>query len=323
MIIKKYFSSVVMVFCLCALLVFTFGFLPAVLAAPPENRAIETITVESIPPEETFEHTGDAAQADLGEPTEQPGDEESLPTSIPSDSEIAERALSSGEPGDQPSSMPWDRDAIEPYPIADYDIRWESPADYDIRWESPNINAITREQVIEIAQAVIAHDGIEVTVYENTKAIGADVRVIGGAINTVQTDFRDARYIDSADPIGDPSWFVLFSELTGIERYVTIPEGTTPEEFLAANNQEDFYYSEEYYRKSWIGTLEEVDTTVLDNGEPVFVMATAWVRFIVVEINALTGEFIERGVLDMSGLDLPADAFYGDIRERFVPWPMG
>ena len=58
------------------------------------------------------------------------------------------------------------------------------------------------------------------------------------------------------------------------------------------------------------------------NTWPIFVMDTAWVRYIVAEINAFTGEFIEREVLDMSGLDLPFGAFYGDIRENFVPWPM-
>ena len=95
-----------------------------------------------------------------------------------------------------------------------------------------------------------------------------------------------------------------------------IPDNYAPKEFLAANNKDDFYADEGYYRKSWIGIIEE------DDDRPIYVMDTAWVRYIVAEINAFTGEFIERGVLDMSGLDLPFDAFYGDIRESFIPWPM-
>ena len=221
------------------------------------------------------------------------------------DRNMQEQSPDPSELGGLPSNMPWESDVFEPYPTV--------IGSNDISLESPNINAITKEQAIEIARTAIARDGVEVTKYEDTRS---------GAIHTIQTDFRDARYVDSADPIGDPSWFVVFSELTGIERYVQIPDNTTPEEFLAANNQEDFYEDETYYRKSWIGTLEEDGETVLEEGEPVFVMATAWVRYIVVEVNALTGDFIERGVLDISGFDLAFDAFYGDIREFFLPWPM-
>ena len=285
---KRHFGSVAMIICLGSLLVFTFGFMPSVLATPPENREIETITVESIPQEEIFEQTGDAAQ---GEPDG-----------------YAEQPPYLGESDDLAVNMPSDSDVIEPYPfVGDWD---------DISWESSNINAISKEQAIEIANTVIAPDDIEATVYGD--AIGGDA--IGGAVQTVQTDFRDARYVDSADPIGTPSWFVVYSELTGIVRYVQIPDNTTPEEFLAANSDYDFYYSEEYYRTSWIGTHEEVGAQVEEDDEPIFIMATALVRFIVVEINALTGEFIERGVLDWTGYDLAFDAFYGDIRENLLPW---
>ena len=58
---------------------------------------------------------------------------------------------------------------------------------------------------------------------------------------------------------------------------------------------------------------------IIEEGEPIFVMATAWVRYIVAEVNALTGEFIEPGVLDISSLDLASDAFYGDMRGFFIP----
>ena len=282
---KKYFGPAVMIFCLCALLVFTFGFLPSVLATPPENCGIETITVESLPPEETFEHTNDAAQTGPGEFGET--------TPIPEFT------------GGQPTNMPWDSGEIEPIYEGYDDIGRESPT------STPNINAITRDQAIEIAQNVIKYDEVP---YTYAGELGEPWPQ--GDYMTIQTDFRDARYVDSADPIGDPSWFVVFSAATVIERCVGIPDDYTPQEFLAANNKEDFFADEGYYRKSWIGVIEE------DDDRPVFVMETAWVRYIVAEINALTGEFIERGVLDTTGLDLPFEAFYGDIRENFIPWPL-
>ena len=78
----------------------------------------------------------------------------------------------------------------------------------------------------------------------------------------------------------------------------------------------DSPYDEEgetHYRRSRLDTDSE--------GNVMFVLAYGWTRYVVAEINAYTGELIERGVIDDSvvGID---EAFYGDIGEHFFPWPM-
>ena len=169
----------------------------------------------------------------------------------------------------------------------------------------PNINAITMEQAITIAsESIVPRVG---TYYNNS---GTDI--------TISRDFLEAKYMESPDPLRDPSWYVLFVGHSSGTTVNHIPEGITPEEYLQ-KILDDPLLSEG--GDPMIGTDNFGYTVIIDHHS-----RTA---FIVAEVNALTGEYICYGSTLADNISLDFFTCADDIKQVLIypgtwePEPVG
>jgi len=146
----------------------------------------------------------------------------------------------------------------------------------------PNINAISKEQAIEIAQG----DGFMPSVtYEYS-----------GAIYHATTTVVGAKYMESNDPASDPSWFVLFSQISHGEYSMSVPEGYTAEEYLAhICTMDNVYFGSENMVQ--VTDWDMVESCADSDGKPVLIYHDITPNNYLVEINALTGAYISGGGL--------------------------
>ena len=138
-----------------------------------------------------------------------------------------------------------------------------------------NINAISKEMAIEIAMEAIGFPG------------GTYHRTSGESV-TITRDFIEAKYIESADPADDPSWYVLFSTSSLGTLFEYIPLDLTPEEYIASRTSDpsiDYFTSDDGF------LVVGID----NNGSPVIITHYARTGYVVAEIDAFTGEFIGYG----------------------------
>ena len=161
-----------------------------------------------------------------------------------------------------------------------------------------NINAISEEQAIALAWELFAFP----EAYDVTPE---------GAERGHATEFIKAVYVDSTDPASDPSWFLLFSYRYWGSSFAYIPEGLTQEEALNREMEQDVFG----YARFSIGT---------DNfGVPVIKWDFGASHYEMVEINALTGEWIGSGMTDpiyLTDLDELDLYFEDDIRRSMAKW---
>jgi len=144
-----------------------------------------------------------------------------------------------------------------------------------------NINAISREQAIAIAMAF--YDDMNPETFVNER----------GETRTDSHAFVDVRYIESTDPISDPSWFALFSYRTWGVSHDPIPEKYTPEEYLKI--------AEESYNMAIIDSPNYASYTSFSLGtdsfgETVVIRSYDISGFDLIEIDALTGEYVGYGI---------------------------
>ena len=144
-----------------------------------------------------------------------------------------------------------------------------------------NINAISREQAIAIAMAY--YEEMNPETYVNDR----------GETRTSSHAFVDVKYIDSTDPVSDPSWFALFSYRTWGVTHDPIPEKYTPEEYLRI--------AKECYEMAIIDSPNYASYTSFSLGtnsigETVVIRSYDISGFDVLEINALTGEYVGFGI---------------------------
>jgi hypothetical protein len=182
----------------------------------------------------------------------------------------------------------------------------------------PDINAISKEQAVEMLKANEYFAFYENEVWGHYKYIGNDNRVLAPmpdgrySVGVANTSVVDVRYVPSSDPFTDPSWYILL-DYSGVHSRISepreIPEGTTFESYLAeieAANDDIFYITE-----------ENMDAFLATYGENTVIPATHLVsaRYELVEVNAFTGEvtWTSHAVYPNEGEEL----FYSDdVREQ-------
>jgi len=129
------------------------------------------------------------------------------------------------------------------------------------------------------------------------------------------TKFIEARYLESDDPVSDPSWFLLFTYQYWGTAFNYIPEGFTPEMALERIEKEiadDIFFDAAFS----IGT---------DNfGVPVIKWEFGATHYEMIEINAVTGEWIGSGLIKpvykIHKNDLEEFAFWDDIKRGMDYW---
>jgi len=158
----------------------------------------------------------------------------------------------------------------------------------------PNINAITEEQAIAIASESLVP---KVGTYNSVS--GTDI--------TISRDFLEAKYMESPDPLVDPSWYVLFATHSSGTTVSNIPEGITPEEYLQ-KILDDPLLSE--------GSAPMIGTD--RNGNPVIIDHHDRTGFTVAQVNALTGEYICYGSTLADNFSLDFFTCADDIKQVLV-----
>jgi len=144
-----------------------------------------------------------------------------------------------------------------------------------------NINAISREQAIAIAIAY--YEDMNPDTFVNER----------GETRTNSHAFVDIKYIESTDPVSAPSWFALFSYRTWGVTHDPIPEKYTPEEYLKI--------AEESYKMAIIEPPNYASYTSFSLGtnsfgETVVIRSYDISGFDLIEIDALTGEYVGYGI---------------------------
>ena len=169
----------------------------------------------------------------------------------------------------------------------------------------PNINAISKEMAIEIAMEAVGYPG------------GTYYRTSGESV-TITREFIEAKYMESADPADDPSWYVLFSSSSLGTSFEYIPPELTPEEYMAARagGPGDAFTSYDGFLA--IGTD--------NNGFPVIITHYGRTGYIVAEGDALTGEYIGYGttldeIVSLDGFSNGNELKQNMIYSEAIPGP--
>jgi len=155
------------------------------------------------------------------------------------------------------------------------------PVPADVSDPAIDINAISREQAIAIAIAY--YDDMNPETFVNER----------GETRTDSHAFVDIKYIESTDPVSAPSWFALFSYRTWGVTHDPIPEKYTPEEYLEI--------AKECYKMAIIDAPNYASYTSFSLGtnsfgDTVVIRSYDISGFDVVEIDALTGEYVGYGI---------------------------
>jgi len=180
------------------------------------------------------------------------------------------------EAGSDPSHAPEDENEPQTYP--------DPTPGPDI--DDIDTNAISMERAIELAWELFTFPDAD----ESTPA---------GERRGYRTIFIEARYIEKDDPSSDPSWFLLFAYGFWSTSFSYVPEGSTLEETLERNAIADIF---DYANFS----------TATDNfGVPVVIWESAGNHYEMVELNAITGEWIG------SGMNKPV---YHRSPDEFTTW---
>jgi len=159
-----------------------------------------------------------------------------------------------------------------------------------------DINAISEEQAIALAW--------ELYMFPDEDGVNP-----AGERRGNTTVFIEAKYVESTDPASDPSWFLLFSYSYWQKMFVYIPEGLTQEETLYREMEQDIFGLARFS----IGT---------DNfGVPVIKWESSGSHYEMVELNALTGEWIGSGMTrPVYNADLEEFISEGYIRKNMDYW---
>jgi len=159
----------------------------------------------------------------------------------------------------------------------------------------PNINAITKEQAIAIASESL---GPKVETYYSNSGTSA----------TVSIDFLEAKYMETPDPLRDPSWYVLFAKhSSGTSISHVPPEGITPEEYL-----------QKILDDPLLSNGSDLIIGTDNNGYPVIIDHFSRTLYVVVEVNALTGEYILYGSTLDDDISLDFFTCADDIKQVFI-----
>ena len=198
----------------------------------------------------------------------------------------------------EPDPVPEHESVIEPglssAPEANLEIKPE-PDPIPIPSHEPAIdpNAISEEQAIALAWELYMFPEAE----DTTPA---------GETRGYRTAFVEARYIENQDPASDPSWFLLFEYRYWGTMFAYIPRGYTQEEYLLELVDGDVF-----------GTVFSIGT---DNfGVPVVKWEYSGSHNEMIEINALTGEWIRLG-MNPPALVLDDDPVYNKDIDEFASW---
>ena len=146
----------------------------------------------------------------------------------------------------------------------------------------PGINVITKEQAIEIAKG--------------ERQMPSETYEYGGAVYRTTTTVIGAKYIESSSPASDPSWFVLFGQISHGEYSISVPEGYTAEEYLAhLRTMDDVYFGSEIM--ALVTDWDMVESGSDSDGKPVLIYHDIAPNHFMVELNALTGAYVSGGGL--------------------------
>ena len=159
-----------------------------------------------------------------------------------------------------------------------------------------DVNAISEEQAIALAW--------ELYMFPDEDDVNPAGERRGHA-----TKFIEAKYVESTDPASDPSWFLLFSYRYWGVSFAYIPEGLTQEEALNREMEQDIFGLARFS----MGT---------DNfGVPVIKWESSGSHYEMIELNALSGEWIGSGMTHpVYNADLDEFILEDNIRKRMDYW---
>jgi hypothetical protein len=145
-----------------------------------------------------------------------------------------------------------------------------------------NINAITKERALEIAKETFGD-------FQN--AYSSD------GIRSRYIYYIDAKYMDSSSVENVSSWFVFIELQLRGEQFFALNENYTSLEELLDDMQAIHGDNDNWF----------IDTN--NEGRTVVIRSYHYIDFIVVEINALTGELVSQGTIPTSKDDFNLDWF--------------
>ena len=183
-------------------------------------------------------------------------------------------------PAEEPGSV--SADGSEPE--SDY-VFYPGPENEPAPADGPDpaidINAISREQAIAIAIAY--YDDMNPETFVND----------WGETRTSSCEFADIKYMESTDPASAPSWFAFFSYRTWGETHDPIPEKYTPEEYLVIAKE---IYNTSIIESPNYASITSFSLGTNSFGKTVVLRSYDIYSYSVVEINALTGEYVGYGI---------------------------